>query len=223
MSEFLKIVQRIMQPTFAIGYRVWIHIVYRFVVAISAILIAQILGRITQAIAVRASFDVIVSIGIEAFAIIVLNLVILGIMVYFNATQMDVSVRASRVIRQQLLESYFKKELSLQTPTGKVLTIFENGISSWLTLSNRAVIDDPFGIVTFFIGFGYLIYTDIGLMPIALGYMAVVALISHFVQIKVQPLREERRKAKEDGGRVFVRAIMEKATALMNGAFEYEL
>lgn len=121
-----------------------------------------------------------------------------------------------------MLDWYFTKEVSIHAPTGKTLSIFENGMGSWVALSLRMAVEDPINIISFIIGFGFLVYTDIGMVPIALGYMLSVALFSRFIQRKAHPLNEERRRAKEQGGRVFVRAIMEKATALMNGAFGYE-
>lgn len=84
-------------------------------------------------------------------------------------------------------------------PTGKVLTIFENGLSSWVTLSNKVTIDDPISIVSFLMGLAYLIYTDIGMLPIALGYMIVMVMFSLYIQKKSKPYMQERRKAKEDG------------------------
>ena len=106
-------------------------------------------------------------------------------------------MRASREIRRRILAAYLTKETSIHTPTGKTLSIFENGIASWLNLSIRMTMEDPINIISFIIGFGYLIYADIGMLPIALGYMTVVLLLSAFIEKRIRPLTEARRKAKE--------------------------
>lgn len=197
MSELIQIAKRIAAPTSAFRGLVATNIVYRVSIMVTGLFVAQIFGRITEAVATHASVQAVFLLGAQAFGAIALNTVMLFVMVELRAGYPNLSVYASREIRKRILDEYFTKEVSIHAPTGKTLSIFENGMGSWIALCLRMTVEDPINLISFAIGFGYLVYADTGMVPIALGYMLAVALLSSFIQRKVKPLNEERRKAKE--------------------------
>lgn len=133
-----------------------------------------------------------------------------------------INSRITKTIRENILLEYFRRETLSHEATGKTLAIFENGLSSWEQLSMRVVVEDPINIVSFIIGFVYLLFLDIKLLPIVIIYMVLVASVTIVAQKYISPLRVKQRKAREDRSRIFVRSIMEKKTIVFHNAFEYE-
>lgn len=81
VSEIIQIAKRIAAPTSAFRGLVAINIVYRVSIMITGLFVAQILGRITEAVANQASVDAIYWLGAQALGAILLNTVMLFVMV----------------------------------------------------------------------------------------------------------------------------------------------
>lgn len=130
--------------------------------------------------------------------------------------------RITKTVRKNILGEYFRRETLSQEATGKTLSIFENGISSWEQIVTRLMMEDPINISSFVIAFVYLLFLNAKLLPIIVFYMVVVASVSIVAQKYLNPLRKAQRKIREDRSRAFVRSIMEKRTIVFHNAFEYE-
>lgn len=72
-------------------------------------------------------------------------------MVSGNAGYPNIAARISKTIRENILAEYFRRQTLSYEATGKTLSIFENGLNAWETLSIRLTIEDPINVLSFIV------------------------------------------------------------------------
>lgn len=211
------------QPASACRRQVFFQLAFRLSLLGIGLFVANGTGDIVTLLSAGASYGEILRAGWTLLGATGIAFSLLFAVIRLKGAWPHVESRMLREARRSVFAEYLGKEVSVSEATGKTLSLFENGIASWVRMASTLVIELPLNVLAFAAVFSYLVMTRPELIGIVLAYVTVIAAVMVSFQKVIEPLRKKRVSMFEGRSRTFVRSVMERRTVFMYGAVGDEL
>lgn len=134
-----------------------LNVIFRVASMFFALFMANESGSIVTILSRGGTFEEVKMKVILLFCAMLFTILLMMLMLYGKASGANLDSRLVIEARKIVFSDYLKKDTSFQEATGKTLSLFENGILSWLRITEQILMECPINGIAFIIVLVYLL------------------------------------------------------------------